>query len=158
MYEALSLLAALVSAVAAVVASWIAVAQWRLSRPGPPVIAPRRSSPAAPPQLPAARPAGRGLARAAAVAVALGAVTAVFSALGDLVFYAQQQESSPGQETWLSILLGTAILAGAGALLLGLFVLLAGLVKRHGRSTRLGLLAIVLSQTFWLATWLTTFM
>lgn len=154
MYEALSLLAALVSAVAAVIATWIAVAQWRASRPNLPA--------AAPPQLPAAPPRpqapGRGLTRTAAVALALGAVTAVFSALGDLVFYAQQQDSSSGQETWLSILLGGAVLAGLVATLLGLFLIAAGLVKQRMRLARLGLLAVVLSQTFWLATWLTTFM
>lgn len=153
MYETLSLLAALVSAVAAVIATWISVAQWRASRPNPP--APPRPSPAAPPR---PRAAGRGLTRTAAVALALGAVTAVFSGLGDLVFYAQQQESSPGQETWLSVLLGGAVLAGLVATLLGLFLVAAGLVKQRKRLVRLGLFAVVLSQTFWLATWLTTFM
>ncbi|MEV6624850.1 hypothetical protein AB0M83_44015 [Amycolatopsis sp. NPDC051106] len=50
---------------------------------------------------------------------------------------------------------GTAVFAALTALLLGLFVLVAGLVERRKRIARLGLLAVVLSQTLWLAMWLT---
>ncbi|WP_372664489.1 hypothetical protein [Amycolatopsis kentuckyensis] len=156
MYETLTLLSALVSAVAAVVGSWVAVAQWRASRPKPPVAAARTP---APPSVPvAARPPGRGLARAAAVAVTLGTVTAVCSGLGDVVFGLQQQDSTSGQESLLSFLLGAAVLAGLAATLLGLVLIAAGLGKRQRRLVRLGLLAVVLSQTFWPATWLTTFL
>ncbi len=161
MYETLSLLAALASAVAAVIGTGVAVAQWRASRPKPPVAAagpPAPRSPA-PPSAPAAgRPPGRGLARTAAVAVTLGTVTAVCSGLGDVVFGLQQQDSSSGQESLLNFLLGAAVLAGLVATLLGLVLIAAGLAKRQRRLVRLGLLAVVLSQTFWLATWLTTFL
>ena len=156
MYETLSLLAALASAVAAVIGTGVAVAQWRASRPKPPVAS---AGPPVPSSAPvAARPPGRGLARTAAVAVTLGTVTAVCSGLGDVVFGLQQQDSSAGQESLLGFLLGAAVLAGLAATLLGLVLIAAGLGKRQRRPVRLGLLAVALSQTFWLATWLTTFL
>ncbi|MGW5718405.1 hypothetical protein ACWEVP_19715 [Amycolatopsis sp. NPDC003865] len=163
MYETLSLLAALASAVAAVVGTWVAVAQWRASRPAAPARPPAPRSPAPPSPAPpretaAGRPPGRGLTRTAAVAVTLGTVTAVSSALGDVVFGLQQQDSTSGQEALLSVLLGAAVLAGLAATLLGLVLIAAGLGKRQRKLVRLGLLAVVLSQTFWLATWLTTFL
>jgi len=178
--ETLSLLAALVSAVAAVIGTGVSVAQWRASRPQPPVAPPASRPPAsprwpAPPQSPAPppslapprspsaaveQPPGRGLARTAAVAVASAAVTAVFSALSDFVFWSQQQSSDPdsGLETLLSVIVGVVLLAALAAILLGLFVLAAGLVTRRNRLVRLGLLAVLLSQTLWLAIWLTTLM
>ncbi|MFI5587357.1 hypothetical protein ACIA5G_20075 [Amycolatopsis sp. NPDC051758] len=174
MNETLSLLAALVSAVAAVIGTGVSVAQWRASRPQPPVAPPASRPPAsprwpAPPQSPApprspspavAQPPGRGLARTAAVAVASAAVTAVFSALSDFVFWSQQQSSDPdsGLETLLSVITGVVLLAALAAILLGLFVLAAGLVTRRNRLVRLGLLAVLLSQTLWPAIWLTTLM
>lgn len=153
MYETLSLHS---PAVAAVIGTGVAVAQWRASRPKPPVAA---AGPPAPPSAPvAARPPGRGLARTPAVAITLGTVTAVCSGLGDVVFGLQQQDSTSGQEALLSVLLGAAVLAGLAATLLGLVLIAAGLGKRQRRLVRLGLLAVALSQTFWPATWLTTFL
>ena len=161
MNETLSLLAALVSAVAAVIGTGVSVVQWRASRPKPPIAAPPSRAPAVPLRLPAPpptavaeQPAGRKLARAAAVAVAAGAGTAVFSALTDFGYWLQES-SGNDQGALLTFLASVTYLAALTALFLGLFVLVAGLVKRRGRIAELGLLAAALSQTIWLAMWLT---
>lgn len=155
MNETLSLLAALVSAFAAVVGTGVSVAQWRASRPKPQVAPPPRAPaarqlPAPPPAPAAAQPAGRKLARAAAVAVGAGAATAVFSALTDLVYWLQES-SEQEQGSLLVFLAGVTYLAALTAFLLGLFVLFAGLVKRRKRIAGLGALAVLLSLTLWFA-------
>ncbi|MEU8638503.1 hypothetical protein AB0C38_40505 [Amycolatopsis sp. NPDC048633] len=164
MNETLSLLIGLINAIAAAVGAWIAVAQWRASRSKPPIAAPPPRAPAVTPRLPAplrapvaARQDGRILARTAAVAVAFGAVAAVFSALTDLV-YGVEQSSDGEHGALLTVLASVLYLVALVAFLLGLFVLVAGLVKRRKRVVRLGLLAVLLSQTLWLAMWLTSFM
>jgi apolipoprotein N-acyltransferase len=160
--EFFSLLTGFFNTVVAGVGAWIAVTQWRASRAKPAVTAPPPRAPAAPARLPAPPPpaaaveppAGRKLARAASVAVAAGAGTAVFSALTDFVYWLQK--SSDDEQG--SLLVFLASVTYLTALLLGLFVLVAGLVKRRKRIARLGLLAVVLSQTLWLAMWLTAAM
>jgi hypothetical protein len=162
--EFFSLLTGFFNTVVAGVGAWIAVTQWRASRAKPAVTAPPPRAPAAPAQLPAPPPtavaeppAGRKLARAASVAVAAGATTAVFSALTDFVYWLQKS-SDDEQGALLVFLASVTYLAALTALFLGLFVLVAGLVKRRKRIARLGLLAVVLSQTLWLAMWLTAAM
>jgi hypothetical protein len=164
--EFFSLLTGFFNTVVAGVGAWIAVTQWRASRAKPAVTAPPPRAPAAPAQLPAPPPrpaavaepqAGRKLARAASVAVAAGAGTAVFAALTDFVYWLQDS-SDDEQNALLVFFASLAYLAALTALLLGLFVLVAGLVKRRRRIARLGLLAAVLSQTLWLAMWLTAAM
>jgi hypothetical protein len=164
--EFFSLLTGFFNTVVAGVGAWIAVTQWRASRAKPAVTAPPPRAPAAPAQLPAPPPppaavaeppAGRKLARAASVAVAAGATTAVFSALTDFVYWLQGP-SDDEQGAPLVFLASVTYLAALTALFLGLFVLVAGLVKRRKRIARLGLLAVVLSQTLWLAMWLTAAM
>ncbi len=91
------------------------------------------------------------------MAVAGGAATAVFSTLTDLVYGLQE---SPGSEqgALLTFFAAIAYLAALTGLLLGLFVLVAGLVGRRRRIARPGLLALGLSQTIWPAMWLTALM
>jgi membrane associated rhomboid family serine protease len=162
--ETLSVLIGLINAIAAAVGAWIAVAQWRASRSRPPITTPPPRASIAPAWLPAPAPTpvaprqeGRKLARTAAVAVASGAVAAVFSALTDLV-YGLEQATDEEHGSLLTVLASVLYLAALVAFLLGLFVLVAGLVKRRKRIARLGLLAVLLSQTLWLAMWLASFM
>jgi hypothetical protein len=162
--EFFSLLTGFFNTVAAVVGVWVAVRQWRASRPKPTVTAPPRRAPAGPLRLPAPppapvaeQPAGRKLARTAAVAVGVGAGTAVFSALTDFVYWLEKS-SDDEQAPLLVALAGITYLAALTGLFLGLFVLVAGLVKRRKRIARPGLLAVALSQTIWLAMWLTALM
>ena len=164
MDEFFSLLTGFFNAVVAGLGAWVAVTQWRASRRKPQATAPPTRAPAGPPRLPAPPPApiteppaGRKLARAAAVAVGAGAATAVFSALTDFVYWLQESSENE-QGALLTFLASVTYLAALTGLLLGLFVLVAGLVKRRKRVARLGLLAVLLSQTIWLAMWLTAAM
>ncbi|GLY34297.1 hypothetical protein Amsp01_003210 [Amycolatopsis sp. NBRC 101858] len=161
MDEFFSLLTGFFNTVVAGVGAWVAVTQWRASRRKPQATAPPTRAPAAPARLPAPPPAavaeppaGRKLARAAAVAVGAGAATAVFSALTDFVYWLQESSDNE-QGALLTFLASVTYLAALTGLFLGLFVLVAGLVKRRKRIARLGLLAVLLSQTIWLAMWLT---
>jgi hypothetical protein len=87
-----------------------------------------------------------------------GALTAVLATLSDLLFWVQQQSDESGAEGIVNVVTAGSLLAALTALLTGLFVLAAGLVTRRRRLVRLGLLAVLLSQTLWLAIWLTTLM
>ncbi|HEX8867068.1 MAG TPA: hypothetical protein VF821_15520 [Lentzea sp.] len=139
MNETVSLLAAVVSAIAAAIGTMVSVAQWRASRPAgaPPVVAPVSDRPARDRPVAAPRAPGRGQARIAAVALVSGAITAVLAALGDLVFWVQQSAGPGNGHAWepvLSVLLGGGLLASAVAAVLGLSVVVAGLVTRRKRS------------------------
>ncbi|MFJ7216112.1 hypothetical protein [Amycolatopsis sp. NPDC098790] len=165
MNEFLSVLTGLINAIAAAVGAWVAFAQWRASRAKRQVAAPPPRAPAGSPRLPAPPPApaveqppGRKLARAAAVAVGAGAATSVFAALADFAFWLRERSSGDSDEGLLTFFGVMTYLAALTALLLGLFVLVAGLVKRRRRIAKLGLLAVALSQTLWLAMWLTAVM
>jgi hypothetical protein len=124
----LSLLTGFFNTVVAGVGAWIAVTQWRASRAKPAVTAPPPRT--APAQLPAPPPTTVAEPPASRKLARAASVAVAAGA-------------------------GTAVFAALTALLLGLFVLVAGLVKRRKRIARLGLLAVVLSQTLWLAMWLT---
>lgn len=165
MNEALTLFATLVSAIAAAVGTAVSVAQWKRSgAPGTPAASavppsggpagPRVGGPVRP--RPVEQAEARFLGRTTAIALILGAVTAGFAALGEVVYWVRQAaDSGSAWEPLLDVALAGGLLAGVVGAALAVFVVVAGLAKRSGRSVRLGVLAFALSMTIWLAFWLT---
>jgi hypothetical protein len=156
--EALTLFATLVSAIAAAVGTAVSVAQWRRSAaPGAPEVVPLRPTVSGPVQRrPVERATARFLPRTTAVALVFGAATAGFATLGEIVYWVQQAaDDGTAWEPVLDVALAGGLLAGMAGAALAVFVVVAGMAKRSGRSVRLGVLAFVLSMTIWLAFWLT---
>jgi hypothetical protein len=163
--EALTLFATLVSAIAAAIGTAVSVAQWKRSAaPGTPAASgvapsaapplPRVGGPVRP--RPVERTTARVLARTAAIALILGAVTAGFATLGEIVYWVQQAaDDGTAWESLLDVALAGGLLAGVVGAALAVFVVVAGLAKRSGRSVWLGVLAFALSMTIWVAFWLT---
>lgn len=153
MYEALTLVATLVSAIAAAIGTAVSVAQWRRSGAPETPVTPEGGAVR---RRPVQRTASRFLGRTTAVALVLGAVTAGFATLGEIVYWVQRAaDDGAAWEPLLDVALAGGLLAGVLGAVLAVVVVVTGLAKRNGRNVRLGVLAFALSMTIWLAFWLT---
>lgn len=179
MSEALSLFAALLSALAAAVGAAVSVAQWRQTRapgpgspfgavpgpatsraPGPPAdLAPPagsgRRSPAPPPQGPYARAVRAPRSRVNVTAAVLGTVSSALAVVGDLVVWSERDlDITERQGPLLNVIMAVMLLSSAVGTVLALFIAVRGLVRRRRGDLRLAAVVFALCLTPWLAFWI----
>jgi uncharacterized membrane protein YhaH (DUF805 family) len=165
MGEALSLIAAVVSAVTGVIATAISVAQWREShpratdrgadRPESPRSTFTRTPPAAPPPA-VPPPEARRASRSLAWALVLAAVCCFFTAVSQFSYWNELREVDvdSGWETFYNT---TGLTSGFLSIVgIPLAVVAAGVAlhRRRGRDFRLAVLALLGCLTPWIGLWI----